>query len=112
MTYNQAVAIAIIVYTPVIMLVSYLLDRFMDAPLRNWTAEMDQQIRVKSKSVKDFCKFFCQNKTFWILAAWTLLIFLITLIFGITEDERKQNRSNKECGYVNFFDFFVPESGE
>jgi peptidoglycan/LPS O-acetylase OafA/YrhL len=89
-TRNDASLYVFLIYTPIIILVSWLMEIAIDTPSKDLAGEIDRELRVipmgqKNKKKKSCCEFVWTNWKIYSLIIWLLSIFIITELFGIID---------------------------
>ena len=91
---NDASLYVFLIYTPIIILVSWLMEMAIDAPSKDLAGEIDRALRKvppggKKEKKKSCCEFIWTNWTIWSLIIWLLSIFIITETFGLIDKDTK-----------------------
>lgn len=91
---NDAALYVFLIYTPIVIVISWLMEMAIDTPSKNLAGEIDRELRVlppgsKNKKRKSCCEFIWTNWKIWALLIWLLSIFIITESFGLIDKETK-----------------------
>ena len=78
---DMAVLYVFLIYTPLLILFSWLLEWAVDTPAKNWSNKIDIESRNDGKKKKNFCEFICSSWEFWCLLGWLSFVLVITEIF-------------------------------
>ena len=86
---NEAAFWVFVIFTPIIIIVSWLMEIGIDTPSKNLAGEIDQELREQRRKDKDgnsiepksFWEFVSGNWKIWSLGLWFLLVFLTTHIY-------------------------------
>lgn len=87
---------------PFLLLPAYLLDQFVDIPCKDFTHELDQQLRIGSKSQISTFEFLMNNKFFLCISASQILTPLLVWVIQVTEFD-KLYETNKTVKYTVIF---------
>ena len=88
LTQGEARLAVFLVFTPVLIFVSWGLEYCVDTPAKNWSNEIDQAERIerpKSEAPEDRPKcwrFVFLNWQFWALLGWFAFILITTEVYG------------------------------
>lgn len=78
---DMAVLYVFLIYTPLLILFSWLLEWAVDTPAKNWSNKIDIESRNDGKKKKSFGEFICSSWEFWCLLGWLSFVLVITEIF-------------------------------
>lgn len=92
---NDASLYAFLIYTPIIIFTSWLLEMTIDTPSKDLAGEIDRELRavpVRSRKPvkrKTCCEFMCTNWKVYGLVIYLLSLFIVTEGFGLIDPETK-----------------------
>jgi len=94
---HMAAFYAFLIFTPVLILFSWLLEWAVDTPSKNFAGEIDIEARLEKgrvkpgeeeKPKKGFCEFICSSWKFWCIVGWFAGILIITEIYQAARTPR------------------------
>ena len=78
---NMAVLYVFLIYTPILILFSWLLEWAVDTPAKNWSNKIDIEARQKGENKSTFCEFVVKSWEFWCLLGWLSLVLVVTEVY-------------------------------
>ena len=85
----MAILYVFLIYTPVLILFSWLLEWAVDSPSKRFSSTIDIEARNDGKEKKGFCEFICSSWQFWCIVGWFSFILITTEIYQAARTPRE-----------------------
>jgi len=98
-----AIIYSFLIYTPIIILFSWLLEWAVDTPSKKWASSTDITARDDGKDKDGFWGFLCSSWQFWCLIGWFSFILVTTEVYQAVRTPR-DNEDSGEFSRVYYMD--------